>query len=328
MADLIAAINKGKIAPIYFLTGEQHPVEAVVAALRGAILKGGEEDPFTFELHTVPESGAADILGAARTVPMLGGQRLVLVRDAHMLKGPDLDQLVAYAKDPNPTTCLVLVGDKVDGRIKAYAKLKKQGLLHRFEAIKDRQAVGWVQGEARSMEIPLAGGAAQRIADAVGPDMGRLAAALEQLALYAGPGKKVTPRHVEELLDQTRERNVFELVNAVGRGQRREALVVLQRMIEAREPGLRIVAMLTRHLRQLWTIKEMISDGARQDAMARKVGLHPFFVKDMVKQAGRVKPRTLRNMHRALFRTDRALKSSKLPDAMIMQILVLELCPA
>lgn len=328
MADLTALIARGKIDAIYFLTGERHPVEAVVSALRGAILKGDEEDPFTFELHTVPESGAADILGAANTVPMLGGQRLVLVRDAHLLKGGDLEQLATYAKDPNPTTCLVLVGDKVDGRIKAYARLKKLGLLHRFEAIKERQAAGWVQGEARGMKIPLAAGAAQRIAEAVGPDMARLAAALEQLSLYAGPGNKVTPRHVEELLDQTRERNVFELVNAVGRGQRREALVVLGRMLEAREPGLRILAMLTRHMRQLWTVKEMISDGSRQDAMARKLGIHPFFVKDMVKQAGRVKPRTLRNMHRALFRTDRALKSSKLPDALIMQKLVLELCPA
>ena len=161
MADLTALIARGKIDAIYFLTGERHPVEAVVSALRGAILKGDEEDPFTFELHTVPESGAADILGAANTVPMLGGQRLVLVRDAHLLKGGDLEQLATYAKDPNPTTCLVLVGDKVDGRIKAYARLKKLGLLHRFEAIKERQAAGWVQGEARGMKIPLAAGAAQ-----------------------------------------------------------------------------------------------------------------------------------------------------------------------
>ncbi len=328
MADLVASIKRGKIAPIYLLTGERHPVEAVVSALRGAILKGDEEDPFTFELHTVPESGAVDILGAARTVPMLGGQRLVLVRDAHLLKKDDLELLAVYAKDPNPTTCLVMVGDKVDGRIKAVGRIKKLGFLHRFDAIKERQAAGWVQGEARSQKIPLAAGAAQRIADAVGPDMARLSAALEQLSLYAGPGKKVTPAHVEELLDQTRERNVFELVNAVGRGQRREALLVLGRMIDAREPGLRIVAMLTRHLRQLWTVKEMMASGKRQDAMARKLGIHPFFVKDMVKQAGRVQPGTLRQMHRALFRTDWALKSARLPDALIMQKLVLELCPA
>lgn len=327
MADLVASIRKGKIAPIYFLSGESHPVEVVVSALREAVIEG-EENPFNYEMLTVPEAGAAQITGAARTVPMMGGQRLILVRDAHLLKGPELAGLLAYAEDPNPTTCLVLVGDKVDGRLKAISRLKKLGYLHTFAALKERAVSGWVKEEARRLGIKLAAGAAERIKDAVGADMARLASSLEMLALYAGAGKPIKPAHVEELLDQTRERNIFELTNAVGRGQRREALVVLQRMLAAREPGLRIVAMLTRHLRQLWNVKEMLAAGQPEAAMARKVGVHPYFLKDMVRQAGRVKHLTLRRMHRALFETDRALKSSRLPDALILQKLVLEMCPA
>ncbi len=327
MADLGAQIRAGDIAPIYFLTGERHPVEEIVSALREAVIQG-EENPFNFDLLTVPEAGAAQITGAARTVPMMGGRRLVLVRDAHLLKGPELDRLAEYAADPNPTSCLVMVGDKVDGRLKAIQRLKKLGFVHSFAALKDRQVSKWVQGEARRLGIKLAPGAAERIAEAVGADMARLASSLEMLDLYAGAGEAVRPNHVEELLDQTRERNIFELTNAVGRGQRREALVVLKRMIDAREPGLRIVAMLTRHLRQLWSVKEMMAAGKAQDAMARKIGIHPFFLKDMVRQAGRVKHMTLRRMHKALFETDRALKSSRLPDALILQKLVLQLCPA
>ena len=79
MADLTAEIRKGKIAPVYFLTGESHPVEAVVSALRGAIIQG-EENPFNFDLFTVPEANAGVITSAARTVPMMGGVRLVLVQ--------------------------------------------------------------------------------------------------------------------------------------------------------------------------------------------------------------------------------------------------------
>src|SRR5438046_9917863 len=46
------------------------------------------------------------------TLPLLGGVRLVVVRHAQALSQRHAEALGAYARDPNPTTRLVLVADE------------------------------------------------------------------------------------------------------------------------------------------------------------------------------------------------------------------------
>jgi DNA polymerase-3 subunit delta len=322
--ELLREIAAGRIAPVYYLCGEPHPLMQVVAALKQAVLRG-DESAFNFDAFTVPEATIGQILDAARTLPMLGPRRLVQVRDAHLLSAELLAQILPYAADPSPSTCLLLVGEKADLRLKFFGELKKSGVVVKFEPLKDRQAPEWVATEARRLDVPLEPGAAERIAEAVGTDMSQLASAIERVSLYVGPGKPVRPTDVDELLAQTRQRSIFELTNAVGRGQRREALLVLRRMLQDREPALRILAMLERHVRQLWAAKELARRGQSKNDIAASLGIHPFFVGDVLQQAQRVSEPALQRTHRALFLADRQLKSSRLDDWLILERLVMHL---
>ena len=326
--DIITQIRKGKIAPVYFLAGERHPQDRVLEALRGALLGDQGSDDFNFVSLHAKEDGAEALLSAARTVSLLGGTKLVVLREAQLLSAADLKRLLPYIKDPSPGSCVVFLASKADTRLKFFKELKKKGVLQKATPLKERDVPRWLANEAQARDIKLRPGSAERIADAVGTDMARLAISLEQLALFVGPGKPVSPRDVEQLLAQTRERSIFDLTNAVGRGQRREAMKVLKSMLEAREPGVRILVMLTRHVRQLWSAREMNARGAAKELIARQVGAHPYFVQDMIRQANRIGEKTLRRMHRALFEADRAIKSSRLSDAIILERLVLSLCPA
>jgi DNA polymerase-3 subunit delta len=326
MDELIKDIESGRIAPLYYICGEHYPLERAARAIRKAVV-GDDPNAFNCESLQADTAGADSILSAARTLPMLGPMRLVQVRDMHQLDAKDLAKLLPYVKEPAPTTCLLMLADKADLRLKFFSELKKTGVVVKFEPLKERQVPAWLSTEARRQKIKLKPGAAERIADAVGTDMGRLASALEQLSLYVGPTKPVSPDDVEALLAQTRQRSIFELTNAVGRGQRREALLVLRRMLQDREPGVRIVVMLARHLRQLWSTKELCTRGQPAKAIASQVGIHPYFVKDMIRQSERFSRSLLWRMHRALFEADRRLKSSRLSDAVILEQLVMKLCP-
>lgn len=324
--DIVAEIEAGKLAPVYYVCGERFPVERVVAALRRAALEGQEVSDFNFD-GLDASAGADGILSAARTVPMLGRRRLVQVRDAHQLGAEELNKLLGYVRDPAPFTCLLFVADKADLRLKFFTELKKHGVVQRYDPLKERQVPGWVADEARRQGVKLRPGAAERVADAVGTDMGQLSSALERLSLYVGPGKAIRTEDVDDLLAQTRQHSIFELTNAVGRGERREALLVLRRMLQDREPGVRIVAMLARHLRQLWSAKSLSGRGADPQAIAAQIGVHPFFVRDVIGQAARFSDEKLAQTHGALFDADRRLKSSRLTDAAVLEQLVLGLCP-
>jgi DNA polymerase-3 subunit delta len=326
LATILGAIQAGRIAPVYYLAGESFPVEQVVAALRQAVL-GASENAFNYDALLASETSPTSVLGAVRTMPMFGPRRLVQVRDAHHWKAEELAQLVPYLKDPSPSSCLLLIAEKADLRLKFFAEIKKSGVVAKFEPLKDRQVAAWVAGEARRQKLKLEPGAAESLAEAVGVEMAQLASAIERLALYAGLGTPITSRHVEELLATTRQRSVFELTNAVGRGDRREALLVLRRMLEDRESGVMIVAMLARHLRQLWSAKELAERNLPRAEIASSLGIHPFFVGDIIQQAQRMSGAALGRTHRALFEADRSLKSSRLTERAILEGLVFALCP-
>lgn len=328
MPSLLQGVEAAELAPVYYLCGEVFDRDRAVEAIKRAVLGDAQANAFNYDGFDATRDGPERIAAAARTLPMLGGRRLVLVREAHALGAEQLAQLLPYLRDPSPQSVLLLVADKADLRLKFFSQLRKTGVVERFDPLKDRDAARWVGDEARRRGLRLQAGVAQRIADAIGASKGELSDALERVALYAGLDQPLRVGDVEDVLAQTRQRSIFELTNAVGQGRRREAMLVLRQMQLSREPPLRIVAMLARHIRQLWKVGELASAGVAKKEIAAQAGLHPYFVTDMLRQSERFAPSALRQTHRALCDLDRELKSSRVPDAALLDRAILRLCPA
>ena len=255
----------------------------------------------------------AQVVAAARTLPMWSKRRLVVATGIDLVKAEQLEPLVAYVKDPNPRGCLVLVGDKVDGRLRAFLALRKAGYLHEFARLKDRDLLPWLAAEAKRRRLAIDPSAAQALAEAAGPDLGRVVQALEQVALYANGA--IRREHVEELIPESRERSVFELTRAIGSGDRALALRLVTAMLRNREPALKIHFMLLRQLRQIWRAKELLAARVARPEIAAAIGIAPFFLDDVLVPAARMSTAALRRSFLHLYQADRTLKSSRIdPD--------------
>jgi DNA polymerase-3 subunit delta len=271
-----------------------------------------------FELK---ESGLEAALAAARTLPMFAKRRLVVGRGVDQLKADELADLPAYVADPNPSTVLVLTAEKVDGRLKPFVALRKAGFVHEFPRLRDRELPSWIAREATARKIAIEPDGAQALAEAAGPDLGRLAQALEQLALYVGEGGRIRRADVEELVAETRERGVFELTKAIGEGNTARALSLLGNMLANREPPLRLQFMLVRQLRQIWRAKELAGKNVSRNEIAAAVGIAPFFLDDVLVPARRMSVAALERSFRRLYQSDRTLKSARIdPDLFIARL--------
>ena len=320
--DVFADIAAGNLDPIYCLHGnERFLLDRCLAAVRKSVL-GSETagttgfDHDTFDLKETP---LAQVLGAARTLPMFSKRRLVIAEGIDDVKAAELEGLVKYVADPNPRGCLVLVGDKVDGRLRAFAALRKAGFLHEFTRLKDRDLVTWVSTEAKRRGLDIEPAAVQALAEFAGPDLGRVAHAMEQVALFAGG--RIKRAHVEEMIPESRERGVFELTKAIGTGDVRLALSLVANMLRNREPALKIQFMLLRQLRQIWRAKELSAASVPRAEIAAKVGIAPFFLDDILVPAGRMTAVALKRSFMHLYRADRSLKSSRVdPDVQMLRL--------
>jgi DNA polymerase-3 subunit delta len=325
--DPVAAIEAGRVDPIYALHGaERYLVDRCLAAIRKAILGPAAAKPgavsFNHDVFDLKETPIGTVVSTARTMPMMARRRLVVAKGIDDVKAPDLEPLLAYVQDPNPTTCLVLLGEKIDTRFKVFATLRKAGYLHDFPSLRDRELASWLAREARARQIALDGDAASALAEIAGPDLGRLNQALEQLSLYVGDAKRIRLADVEDLIAETRQRGVFELTKAIGEGNVERSLRLLANMQRNREPALRIQFMLVRQLRQIWRAKELAAAGAPRGEIASQVGIAPFFLDDVLVPARRMSQAALERSFDRLYRADRTLKSSRVDPDLVLSKLV------
>jgi DNA polymerase III subunit delta len=295
VTELETRIGRGDIDPVYLLVGDEPLLgQRIVAALIEQVVTPATR-AFNLDVFEAKAAGATAVINAARTVPMLGKRRLVIVRDVDGLGAEGLAALAPYLADPSPHTVLVLSCLKVDGRLKFFQLARKQRMLHVLEA--PRQLVPWIREEAQRRGARLEPDAARRLADVVGGDLGRLASSLEQLSLYVGDDRAIAAADVDELVAETRERNVFELTNAVGQGDRERALRAVARLAEQRESAVGVAMMLARHVRQLALAKELVDARTPDAALPGLLGAPPFAVDRLLAQARRF---TLARLLRAL----------------------------
>ena len=321
--------RKGDIAPIYCLSGERFLVDTAAAAIRAAVLaQAGAAASFNQDVFDLKESGLGGALATARTLPMMAKRRLVVGKAIDEIKSADLEPLVAYIEDPNPATCLVLVGDKVDVRLRAFAALRKRGFLHVFAPLRDNALAGWLRTEARNRGIDIKPDAAGALAMLAGPDLGRLAQALEQLAIYVGRERAIGVDDVEDLVAETREHAIFELTKAIGMGDVPRALALCTNMLRNREPPLKIQFMLARQIRQIWRAKELAASGASRGDIAAGVGINPYFLDDVLVPAKRMSRAALERALERLYQADLALKTSRVEPELALSRLVQSLAEA
>jgi DNA polymerase-3 subunit delta len=296
-------IAKG-LAPVYVLHSE-HPIliERAVTAIRDAAVPPASRG-FNYDVIEGKPKGN-QIVSLAQTLPMMAKHRMVFVRDIGLLPADEAEPVIAYLGKPNPSTVLVAVTNKLDKRLKLFAQLSKKGFLHVLEA--PRQVAGWVREEAKLKGVRIDAAAISRLIDTVGNDLSRLSLSLEQLGLFAGE-RPVTSDDVDELIADTRERNVFELTDAIGAVDRARALAAVASLCDQRESAVGVVVMLARHIRQLSMLHACRAHGVPRPEWASRIGVPPFVVDKLVAQARAYTPTALATATQRLANADRALK--------------------
>lgn len=332
LAQLQARLAKpGGLKPIYLIQGTERLLvdEATRMVLAAAV--DDPKDTLAVTRVDLAESGtgAREILGACRSLGLFAKRQAVVVRAADSVEKREADRtlLADYAKDPDPSTTLILVATKINGTLALVKRIKKTGEVLKFDSLKPWKVPDWLRGEARRIGHAMDRGTARLVADLAGTDLQRLRLIMDQLSLYVGPGNPIGMADAESLLVATRSHTVFELVDAVAERRVVHALQHLHAMMAHREPALRILAMLTRHFRLVWQAAELKANGATgPGAVQSALSVHEFVARKLWAQSERFHPDQLSRAYDQLYRTDVRLKSAGLDDATVMERLVLELC--
>jgi len=269
--------------PVEMYWGEDDfAIEKAVNSLRSRVI-----DPMwaSFNYSAIPpdqSDGVIQGLNQVMTPPFGAGGRLVWLVDTNLCQQCS-EQVLAELKRtlpaiPENAVLLLTSSKKPDGRLKSSQLLKEYAKVTEFSLIppwKTELLVQAVNQAAQSIGVRLTAKSAQILAEAVGNDTRQLYNELEKLKLYnADINRSIDVDSIAKLIRNSTQ-NSLQLAAAIRTGDTAKALLLVSDLINAGEPGLRIVATLIGQFRTWLWVKLMVEAGERDPqgiAEAAEVG--------------------------------------------------------
>ena len=325
-AELDRAIEAGQFPLLLFLYGEEQFL--LERALKRLLDRAIPLDARDFNLTIFPhkEFSSAKLLDTVRTYPVFFSRRVVIVKGAHQIAAAELDALQSYLKHPLPETLLIFTGEKIDARKKFFIDFKKFGELVEFKKLYDNQLPAAIRDLARQNNLTLTDGALTLFCRRVGASLQEVQTELVKLCLYLGDKTLADSADVEAVVTGNRQETVFALNDAIGERQTAQAVALVGRILEEGLPALLVLNMLTRHMRNLCKVGEMVAQKRSQGEIARTAGVNPYFLDSLIRQSRNFTGEQMRQHFGLLLATDLALKSAAAHPAAMLEGLVLALC--
>lgn len=259
--DLLASLRTTKILPVYLLHGEEDfLLDMALARLLEAALPPDQRS-LNMDVLDCTDVDGREIASRALSLPMMGDRRVVVARNVERLSQRDLELVGRYVEHPSETTTLVLSGKKADLRRKPFSTLNAKGAAFEFAPLSDNKLPAWIADRVQQKGGSIDGDAAGLLAAYVGSSLREIESEIEKVLTYLGDRTDITTDDISAVVGFSREFNVFQLQDAIGRGDRRNALTILDHMLDDGQGLPFIIVMLTSYFSSLWKLHHLTQQG-------------------------------------------------------------------
>ena len=293
---LFRSLNKKIFKPIYVLVGDEtYYIDVISDYIEENVLSESEK-AFNQTILYGKDTNVGSIIEISRRFPMMANQQVVVVKEAQLIK--KLEDLEVYVKAPQPSTILVLcikqnpgikTGEKVK---KLFSQIAKIGVVFESKRLYEYQIPDWITTYLSKSGVSISPQSAELLKDYLGNDLSKIVNELDKLTITLPEGtKKITTEHIEQNIGISKDYNRFELNNAISNRD----VVKANRIVDyfARNPGPNPLVLTTislyQHFNKVFTYHFLKDKSER--AVALKLGINPFFVKDYLRAAKLYSPK-------------------------------------
>jgi DNA polymerase-3 subunit delta len=325
--DFLLSAKANRFSPIYLFHGEEDfLIDEALQLIIGKVLDEGTKG-FNLDVVYGSKVEVKDVVAHASSFPMMRGRRVVVVKEFEKLATTDVakDVIGAYINNPLESTILALVALDPDFRKRPFADLKKKAELVECKPLYDNQVPAWIADRVKSQGRQTNAEACRLIQAYVGNSLRSLQNELDKLYVFIGDRKTFTAEDVAAVVGATKGYTVFELQNAIGRRDAKEAIRILERMLENGQSPTMIIVMLTRFFTQLWKLTDVRARRMPEQDISREIGVPPYFVKQYLEFRTNFDVVQIEQCFKALLEADTTLKSTSRDPRLVLDLLVVSL---
>ncbi len=264
---LKADLAEGTIGEIYIFHGEESYLrEYYLGELKKKLVPAGFEE---FNFHKLAGKGLSmqELADAVEAMPMMAERTLVTVTDCDLFKLSDEQRtaLLTLLNDFPEYCCLVFVYDQVEYKPnKTYKKLcealDKHALPVRFDVQDKSDLINWIARRFRALGKDIDAQTAEHLIFTCGSLMTGLIPEIEKIGAYTR-GKRVTVEDINAVADPILDAVVFDMTNAVTKGDYDRASELLGQLLKKQEEPFMILSVIGKELRKIYTARLALDNG-------------------------------------------------------------------
>jgi DNA polymerase-3 subunit delta len=184
----------------------------------------------------------------------------------------------------------------------------------------------WIQTHASRYGCSISGEAMQAFSQNQQHDLWIMRQEIDKLCTYVGEARTISVADVQAVCYASRQHSIFALSDAVGARQIPQAFIVLEQLLIQGEPPLVVFSMLVRHLRLLWSVRQLTQQAQADAYIAKTLGLPLSVCRRLVNQSRYFPLTRLQQLYATAIEADVAFKTTNKPPHAILEGLILELC--
>lgn len=217
--QLTSSLEERKYVPVYLLTGEEnYYIDEISNYFEENIVEESLRD-FDQTVLYGRDTDMRTVLSYAKQFPMMSPVKLVLVKEAQDIEKNEWELLPEYLDHPLDRTLLVFCyrHKKMDKRSAAYKAINNKGYVYERARLYDNQIPDWIGTYVNQHGHTITQKGSVLIAESIGNDLGRIANELSKVFISLNPGDVINEDIIERNIGISKDYNVFELQNAIGR---------------------------------------------------------------------------------------------------------------
>lgn len=224
-----ADIQKKSFAPVYFFSGEEpFYAQQLLEAIERHALDESERD-FNQTVLYGKDTDMLAILAEAKRFPMMSERVVVIVKEAQHLKNTDLDLLVSYLDQPQPSTVLAFgyMHKKLHKGTKAGKAIKAKTVFLESDPLRDYQVIPWLEKQLKAKKFQATPQVVAAFAEQAGTDLSRLHNEVAKLDVAMGSDRILTGEAIEKHIGISKDYNNFELIDAIAQRNLAKAMTIV-----------------------------------------------------------------------------------------------------
>jgi len=315
---------------VYLFYGpEEYLIKHYIKEIESFLVK-----PDFKSLNSIYTEGAIDsnkLIEICQTYPVFSEKKVVVAKNTGLFKskaGGGSKQtdtnLISFLGSGFEHTCLIFFEEEVDKRLKLVEAVKKNGLIVEFPFQKPADLAKWVIKVMASYKKVMDVKTASYLVDNCEQGMTEIHSEVEKLVLYVGDRKNITIRDIDEICVKSVKVRIFDLTDAISDKNTDKAMQILDDMITIKEPVPKILYMMTRHFRQVLTMKLLKKQGATDAEASAKMGISKYAAKYVIKQAEGFTVEKLKAAIERCLEYDVSIKTGKINDRLAAELIISE----